>query len=427
VLLDFYVEAPGRGIDRAERSPLEAVEVSFGDAVQVFNVGAAACGVPGNPAGVWAAAQRFGTLPLADLADAAAALARAGVEITPEQAYVYEILAPITRSAEAVRERFMPGGRIMGVGDVWRDPELAGTLERLGREGPEPFYRGDLAAAIVAEVGARGGAVGADDLAAYEVVPREPVRVGYRGREVLTNPPPNAGGILLAHALAALDREPPPPGPVALVTAMRAAHAERTPEFLAGLAEPGFAERFANRLGSTTHIAALDVDGWACSVTCSNGEGSGVMVPGTGIHLNNVMGEEDLSPLGFFTHPPGRRLPSMMAPTVVRDGGMPQLVLGSAGSNRIRSAILQVIVNAVDHGMDAGAAVRAPRLHDEAGIVYAEPGIDLVPIEATGATVSRFRGLNLFFGGCQAVERDPATGALSGGGDPRRGGAVATG
>jgi gamma-glutamyltranspeptidase/glutathione hydrolase len=427
VLLDFFVEAPGRGIDRAERSPLEAVEVSFGDAVQVFNVGAAACGVPGNPAGVWAAAQRFGTLPLADLADAAAALARAGVEITPEQAYVYEILAPITRSAEAVRERFMPGGRIMGVGDVWRDPELAATLERLGREGPEPFYRGDLAAAIVAEVGARGGAVGADDLAAYEVVPREPVRVGYRGREVLTNPPPNAGGILLAHALAALDREPPPPGPVALVTAMRAAHAERTPEFLAGLAEPGFAERFANRLGSTTHIAALDVDGWACSVTCSNGEGSGVMVPGTGIHLNNVMGEEDLSPLGFFTHPPGRRLPSMMAPTVVRDGGMPQLVLGSAGSNRIRSAILQVIVNAVDHGMDAGAAVRAPRLHDEAGIVYAEPGIDLVPIEATGATVSRFRGLNLFFGGCQAVERDPATGALSGGGDPRRGGAVATG
>jgi gamma-glutamyltranspeptidase/glutathione hydrolase len=427
VLLDFFVEAPGRGIDRAERSPLEAVEVSFGDAVQVFNVGAAACGVPGNPAGVWAAAQRFGTLPLADLADAAAALARAGVEITPEQAYVYEILAPITRSAAAVRERFMPGGRIMGVGDVWRDPELAGTLERLGREGPEPFYRGDLAAAIVAEVGARGGAVGADDLAAYEVVPREPVRVGYRGREVLTNPPPNAGGILLAHALAALDREPPPPGPVALVTAMRAAHAERTPEFLAGLAEPGFAERFANRLGSTTHIAALDVDGWACSVTCSNGEGSGVMVPGTGIHLNNVMGEEDLSPLGFFTHPPGRRLPSMMAPTVVRDGGMPQLVLGSAGSNRIRSAILQVIVNAVDHGMDAGAAVRAPRLHDEAGIVYAEPGIDLGPIEATGATVSRFRGLNLFFGGCQAVERDPATGALSGGGDPRRGGAVATG
>ncbi len=119
-------------------------------------------------------------------------------------------------------------------------------------------------------------------------------------------------------------------------------------------------------------------------MTCSNGEGSGLVVPGTGVHLNNVMGEEDLSPLGFFTHPPGRRLPSMMAPTVVSAGGVPQLVLGSAGSNRIRSALLQVIVNAIDLGMDAEEAVQAPRLHDEEGTVYAEPGIDLSALEAAG-------------------------------------------
>jgi gamma-glutamyltranspeptidase/glutathione hydrolase len=426
VLLDFFVEAPGRGADPAARASLEAVEVSFGDAVQVFNVGAASCGVPGNPAGVWAAAERFGSLPLPALAGPAAALARAGVEITPEQAYVYEILAPITRCSPAVRERFMPGGRGLRAGDVWRDPELGDTIERLGTEGPAPFYRGDVAAAAVAEVAAAGGALTAADLAAYAVVAREPVRVGYRGREVLTNPPPNAGGILLAHALAVLDRTAPPPDPAALLLAMRAAQAERTPEFLAGLAAPGFAQRFvANRMGSTTHISAMDAAGWACAVTCSNGEGSGVLVPGTGIHLNNMMGEEDLSPLGFFTHPPGRRLPSMMAPTVVRAGGVPQLVLGSAGSNRIRSALLQVIVNAIDLGMDAEAAVRAPRLHDEAGTVYAEPGIDLAGLEAAGEVVSRFRAPNLFFGGCQAVERDPATGAFSGGGDPRRGGSVA--
>jgi gamma-glutamyltranspeptidase/glutathione hydrolase len=427
VLLDFFVEAPGRGADPAARAPLEAVEVSFGDAVQVFNVGAAAVGVPGNPAGVWAAIERFASLPPAELVAPAAELARHGIEITPEQAYVYEILRPITDSSEAARARFMPEGRILGAGDVWRDPELGDTLERLGAEGPAPFYTGDIAAALVAEVGGRGGSVTAADLAAYAAVEREPVRVGYRGREVLTNPPPNAGGILLAHALAVLDRESPPPDPGALLRAMRAAHAERTPEFLEGLYEPGFATRFmANRMGSTTHISALDDAGWACAVTCSNGEGSGVLVPGTGIHLNNMMGEEDLSPLGFFTHAPGRRLPSMMAPTVVRDGGVPELVLGSAGSNRIRSALLQVIVNVVDGGMDAEAAVRAPRLHDEAGVVYAEPGIDLERLEAEGEVVSRFRGLNLFFGGCQAVERDPATGALSGGGDPRRGGAVSS-
>jgi gamma-glutamyltranspeptidase / glutathione hydrolase len=426
VLLDFFVEAPGRGFDPEARVPLEAVEVSFGDAVQVFNVGPSSCGVPGNPAGVWAAAERFGTRPLTEAAAAAARLARSGVEVTPEQAYVYEILAPITDSSEAVRARFMPDGRHMGVGDVWRDAELADTLERLAAEGPDPFYRGDVATTIVAEVGAGGGAITPADLDAYAVLAREPVRVGYRGREVLTNPPPNAGGILLAYALAVLNRAPPPPDATALVEAMRAAHAERTPEFLAGLAEPGFAARFmASRLGSTTHISALDTDGWACAVTCSNGEGSGVIVPGTGIHLNNMMGEEDLSPLGFFMHAPGRRLPSMMAPTVVRDGGIPQLVLGSAGSNRIRSALLQVIVNVVDLGMDAESAVRAPRLHDESGVVYGEPGIDLAQLEAAGHAVSRFRALNLFFGGCQAVEREPRTGELSGGGDPRRGGAVA--
>ena len=99
-------------------------------------------------------------------------------------------------------------------------------------------------------------------------------------------------------------------------------------------------------------------------------------------------------------------------------------MLGSAGSNRIRSAILQVIVNAIDHGMEAQAAVDAPRLHFEDGLVYAEPGIDGAALEAAGRTLAWFRERNLFFGGCQAVERHHETRAFSGGGDPRRGGAV---
>jgi gamma-glutamyltranspeptidase/glutathione hydrolase len=139
--------------------------------------------------------------------------------------------------------------------------------------------------------------------------------------------------------------------------------------------------------------------------------------------VNNMMGEEDLSPLGFFTHPPGRRLPSMMAPTVLRRDGATELVLGSAGSNRIRSALLQVIVNVVDRELPAQAAVDAPRLHLDGGQVYAEPGVDLAGVRAAGWPVSLFRERNLFFGGCQAVWR--RGGALTGGGDPRRGGAVA--
>jgi gamma-glutamyltranspeptidase/glutathione hydrolase len=115
-------------------------------------------------------------------------------------------------------------------------------------------------------------------------------------------------------------------------------------------------------------------------------------------------------------------MPSMMAPTVVLRDGAVELAVGSAGSNRIRSAILQVIVGVVDHGLPAGEAVEAPRVHFEDGIVYAEPG---VPVdELAGREIVHFRERNLFFGGAQAVERDQATGALSGAGDPRRGGAA---
>jgi gamma-glutamyltranspeptidase / glutathione hydrolase len=144
--------------------------------------------------------------------------------------------------------------------------------------------------------------------------------------------------------------------------------------------------------------------------------------------LNNMLGEEDLNPLGFHRIPPGRRVSSMMAPTVVLRDGEIEVGLGSAGSNRIRSAILQTIVRVVEQEMSAGEAVRAPRLHFEQGVVQAEPGIDeaaLARIEARGIPVARRPQINLFFGGVQAVARDPETGALSGGGDPRRGGAVA--
>ena len=416
-LLDFFVAAPGQGRDPSGPPPrLTPVDVNFGDAVQVFNCGAASVGVPGCPAGIGTAMYRWGTRRLASLAAPAAAAAREGVDVNEQQGYVYDLLEGILSSTpEAVRE-FGPRTR-------FTSPELADTIELLGREGAEPFYRGEVAAAIVDWLEPRGGLLTREDLAAYTAVERAPVWTRYRGRTVVTNPPPSAGGTLIALALALLDRTDGPPGVVDLVTAMERAQAERTDAFVAGLDEPGFAHRFlSSRLGSTTHISVVDGAGRACSVTCTNGEGSGVVVPGTGIHLNNIMGEEDLNPLGFHAFPPGRRMPSMMAPTIVLRDGRVELVLGSAGSNRIRSAILQTIVGVVDRGLDARAAVEAPRLHFEDGVVYVEPGVDVGPLTAAGRAVAPFRAPNLFFGGVQAVERDPATGAVTGAGDPRRGG-----
>jgi gamma-glutamyltranspeptidase/glutathione hydrolase len=423
VLLDFFVEAPGRGADPARRAELVPISVSFGDAIQVFNIGAASVGAFGVPAGVCEASRRFGRIPLRELVEPAAELARRGVELNAQQAYVVEILADIVTATPECAALFAPQGPVLGEGDVVRQPELADALERLAREGAEPFYSGDIAAAVVEWVTARGGTLTEQDLRSYEVVPREPVRVPYRGRDVLTNPPPSAGGILIAHALSSLDAEPGPPAVARVVAAMERTQAERTPEFLEGLADPGYVERFLRTLGSTTHIAVLDAGGWACSVTCSNGSCSGIVVPGTGVHLNNMLGEQDLNPLGFHRHPPGRRLPSMMAPTVLLRDSEPELVLGSAGSNRIRSAILQTIVRVIDERIPVRDAVEAPRLHFEDGVVYAEPGIDTGALEAAGRPISRFRDRNLFFGGVQAVAREPE-GAFGGGGDPRRGGAA---
>ncbi|GLZ31719.1 gamma-glutamyltranspeptidase [Lentzea sp. NBRC 105346] len=380
VLLDFSAEAPGRGVDVADRAPLKPFLVNFGDAVQEFHVGASSCATFGVPAGIEEAAKRFGSTPLHELVRPAVRLAQEGVRVNRNQAYVYTLIGGILGSHHVE-------------GDLVRDPELAESLVRLGDDGAEPFYTGDIATAIADEVRAHGGLLGRADLAAYRVIDREPLRASFRGRDVYTNPPPSAGGALLAHALEVL---PPSPDAPAIASAM-----------LSGL---------LNRMGSTTHISVLDADGMACTVTCTNGEGSGVQVRGTGVHLNNMMGEEDLSPAGFFTHLPGDRLPSMMAPTVVVQDGEPELVLGSAGSSRISGAILQVIVNVLDRGMRAQEAVDAPRLHAQDGVVYVEPGVDTAGL----GEVSPFRAPNMFFGGCQVVQR--VHGELVGGGDHRRGG-----
>ncbi|MGH3985455.1 MAG: gamma-glutamyltransferase family protein [Pseudonocardiaceae bacterium] len=422
VLLDFFVEAPGRGGDPLRRAELVPVSIVFGDVVQVFHVGAASVGTYGCPAGICAAHAEFASLPLAELVAPAVRLARKGVALNAQQAYILELLSPIIASSPEARALFAKAPPREG--EVLRLPDVADGLERLAVEGAAPFYTGEVAAAVCDWVGERGGMLSPADLAAYEAVPREPIDVPYRGLRVRTTPPPSAGGILIAAVLAELDREPAPPSRERLVAAMVDAQRARTAAFMDSLHLRGFQEEFLGaRRGNTTHISAIDEHGWTCTTTVSNGSCSGVVVPGTGLHLNNMLGEADLNPSGFHLHPPGRRLPSMMAPTLVRraDGAV-ELALGSAGSNRIRSAILQVISNVVDRGMGLAEAVDAPRLHWEDGVLYVEPGAE--PTNLEGIVIARFNGPNVFFGGCQAVRRDPDSGRMVGAGDPRRGGAV---
>jgi gamma-glutamyltranspeptidase / glutathione hydrolase len=437
-LIDFFVAAPG--LDEIQRTAeLVPVPVRFdAETTQTFYVGPASCGVPGTAAGLAHALDRFGSMPLASLVGPGVRLAREGAPVNHGQAYILEILAPIHDQMTGTRELYAPGGRCLGEGDLFRFPELGDALERFAAEGAEPFYKGDVAAAISDFVIEHGGIVGPGDLASYSAVERPPIVASFRGTAVVTNPPPSSGGILIAYCLGLLERLGPESGPEQLVAAMGAANGRRDLAFAESLYEEGMEVGFldpagldlavADLLGSTTHISVLDAGGTCASVTCSNGSGSGVLVPGTGVILNNMLGEEDLNPAGFHLIAPGRRVPSMMAPTMVLRGGEIVLALGSAGSNRIRSAILQTVVRAVEQGFPVAAAVEAPRLHFEQGLVQAEPGIDaaaLGRLEARGVPVARRPAINLFFGGVQAVARDPRSGALSGGGDPRRGGAVA--
>ena len=384
VLLDFMVAAPGHG----ERAPLDAVVIDFGDAVQVFHIGASSCGVYGVPAGIAEAAARFGSMPLSELAAPAIALARDGHRGQPPRRRCCGTCWRRSRSRRRSRARATAStAACRARATIVRDPDLADGIERLARDGAAPFYTGDIGAAVSDWVVARGGTLTRADLAAYATVPREPVRVRYHGREVLTNPPPSAGGLLIAYALALLER--------GAGAARRGgdrgrdggragrAHARRSSSTSS---EPGFLQRSWPR-GSARRPTSrvLDADGWACAVTTTNGEGSGIVVPGTGIHVNNMMGEQDLSPAGWFTHPPG-------PPAAVDDGADRGARRGLARARarlapaRTASAraILQVIVNAIDHGMEAQAAVDAPRLHFEDGLVYAEPGIDGAALEAAG-------------------------------------------
>jgi gamma-glutamyltranspeptidase/glutathione hydrolase len=326
---------------------------------------------------------------------------------------------------------------LLEAGETIRQPELGDLLERLGSEGPGFLYSGDTARRVSEWVLERGGLLTQADLAEYEVVEREPARVTYHGREVLTNPPPSSGGILIADALGLLERLDRGADPVALAETIASTNRARDAEFLEGLRTEGYLERFLakgaldsvaievrSRLGNTTHISVMDGEGACVTVTCSNGSCSGVVVPGTGMHLNNMLGEEDLNPMGYHQHEPGTRVPSMMAPTVVLRDGRAEVALGSAGSNRIRSAIIQTVLGIVDDGLSAEEAVRRPRLHVEKDALDAEPGIDpaaLDELQGKGWTVRRWEEQNLFFGGVQAVARG-ADGELTGGGDPRRGG-----
>jgi gamma-glutamyltranspeptidase / glutathione hydrolase len=451
-VIDFFVAAPGLGARPPRPSAMEEIDVDFDrESSQIFRIGSASCGVPGTAAGLEAAHSAYGSLPWPRLLEPAIRLAHEGVELTRSQAYLHAILDLILRHTEEGRRIYGPGGQRLTAGGRLVLDDLGGTLELLAKHGSRPLYRGELGRKLVRHLRETGGVIGSDDLAAYRVVWRRPVRARYRGHELVSNPPPSSGGVLIGYGLVLLDALGPSGGPgsaeaiAALAEVMREQGRARKGNFSTALHRGGLTRRLygeeslraalarirarapglaeATAPGGTTHISVVDARGNAASLSASTGSGSGVIVPGTGVHLNNMLGEPDLNP-GAKPARPGVRLTSMMAPSIVLRDGRPRLVVGSAGSVRLRGAIMQIIVDVVGHGLPVAEAIELPRVHLEEPNLHCEGGADAVELdrlESWGYDVVRWRRRNLFFGGAAGVEVC-ADGSLDAAGDPRRGG-----
>jgi len=431
-LFDFFVNTPGWGLRMGDIEPhFLPVTVRFPSSEQIFNVGLGSVAVPSALRGYLHIHRRLGRLPLSVVLGPAIRLGREGVVINAKQAYLLDLLTPIMTLSPTGQALYSPEGCSLGEGDMQRNPDLAAFLETLPIDGDQPFYAGELANRIHQEMREGHGLLTSADLAAYQVIEREPLPVEYRGFRLLTNPPPSFGGSLIALSLRFLEARAVAelgfgtPAHLALLAAVMAeVDQRRTEGYLSpvDLGQQGVGEsqeRIRLVSGGTTHISVYDAEGNAASMTISNGEGSGYFAPGTGIMLNNMMGEDDLHPEGFHVSPPGLRVASMMAPSLLLADHQVALALGSGGSKRIRTALLQVISNSVDFGMSPRAAVEAPRLHWDGERIQVEPGFSEAALTVLEQRwpLNRWPVPDLYFGGVHVAASNG-----DGAGDPRRGG-----
>jgi gamma-glutamyltranspeptidase/glutathione hydrolase len=374
--LDCFVAAPsGSGV------PMTDLELPFGEQTVRYAVGPASCAVPGLPAGLDALWREHGRLPWARVVEPAVCLARSGVDLPPRHADCLVMLAPVMTMNEGAAI-YAPGGRLLQAGELLAQPGLVTALELVQEEGPRSAYEGSIAERLLVLVAERGSAITRADLAAYRARWHDPVAVGYCGAHCHTR-----GGLSrVPAALGCLPRLAPL-SETARVLALLDAVDPRGPE------------------SHTTNLVTVDADGSACVLTTSLGLGSGDFLPGLDLHLNSMLGEHDLlvEPLR-----PGDRVGSMMAPSILLDGGGVVLAAGSAGGTRLATAMVGVISGILDLRLQPQDAVDRPRVHRQAGIVSAEPGVDddaLALLERDGFEVRRFDDIHHYFGGVSLVSR----------------------
>jgi gamma-glutamyltranspeptidase/glutathione hydrolase len=429
-VFDFFTDTP---LQRPEPGDVDffPVHADFGATQQEFHIGMGSVATPGAVAGIYAVHKALGRMPVSVLAEPAKMLARTGITLNPFQAYLLDVVGPIYRASPTARAQFCKDGEdaLLGPGDQYLPGDFAAFLDALTAAGPRWFYEGEIAERIA---GMDGSTINAADLGHYSVERRRPLCAQIAGHDVFLNPPPAIGGALIAHMLRSLDasglRQEDFARAVhirALVGAMDGCNRARAAsgidaDAVAGAATLAGMAVHPPAYRGTTHISVADADGNLAALTVSNGEGCGHVVPGTGIMLNNMLGEEDLNANGFFAWPEGVRMSSMMTPGVMSGPDGTWTALGSGGSNRIRTALTQTISNICLFGRSISDAVRHPRLHLEAGKLSLEPGIEPADTGWQG-DLQVWPEANMFFGGAHVIART-TDGGVSGTGDPRRDG-----
>jgi gamma-glutamyltranspeptidase/glutathione hydrolase len=452
-LYDFFVQTPhNRPTDQdLDFYPIVA---DFGTVQQEFHIGMGSIATPGAIKGIFSIHRDLCKLPLREIIQPACEAARKGIKVNSFQHHIADLVSPIIKSTpEALRlhECSQRPGEIAQSNDVVFNPEMADGFEILAHEGEALFYQGEMGRLLTNTCRDHGGCLSPADLESYSVERRKPLELGYHHAHLFTNPPPSVGGILIAFTLSLLEAEKLGNYNANSIHhlqrighAMQLTHELRNTRAIGStdnlnadleILENAFLSSYRDTMQNhkafsrgTTQVSVADRFGNMASMTLSNGEGSGYVLPGCGIMLNNMLGEEDLNPKGFHQWPRNSRIASMMAPTLVVTSDGQVIATGSGGSNRIRSAIMQVLVNLIDFKMPIEQAVEQSRMHYENDLLNIEPG----PAEDVVAALrTQFPQVNLwshkslFYGGAHSVMRNK-NGALSGSGDSRRGGVCYT-
>ena len=437
VVIDGNVEMPGRGLPtkRFGRGVRE-ISTDYGGGV-VLHAGPGSVATPGTIAAFGVAAERFARLDWARLVRPAAAAAR-DYPMSPAAARYLAFTADTLFAEDRQAHRLVTradGGLLAG-GERTANPDLADVLDELAAHGPGLFSDGPVGQALVSSM-ADEGLITAADLAAYSPVVREATLLRAGDWEVAVNPPPAVGGPMLAVMLGELARRGRWTWADAIeiqraVLGYRLLEHDRAEDLesagrdlLARVGEHGLAALRGS--SSTAHISAVDADGNACAITMSSGYGAGTVIPGTGILLNNALGEGELNRRGLHALPPGTRLASNMAPTTGGTADGRVLAIGSPGADRITTALMLVLGQGCLHGADLQQAIAAPRLHlrlTDAGFVVeheADPEIASAVV-AAGLPAHVYPEPHMYFGGVGAAYLGPD--GLQAAGDGRREAAV---